>query len=102
MDSPKLSPTAREFALALKSAGQRVAGGQGQGQAPPPPPPPPPPAAAPRSNESQGSSINLELELEYWKDIKDSDDTADFVNFLETFPSGKFAALATRRLKKLG
>lgn len=53
--------------------------------------------AAPRSN-----TIALELELEFWKDIKESEDAEDFLSFLQSFPEGRFAALAHRRLRKMG
>jgi serine/threonine-protein kinase len=47
-------------------------------------------------------TIALELELEYWKDIKESDEAGDFVEFLKTFPEGRFAPLAQRRLRRMG
>jgi serine/threonine-protein kinase len=49
-----------------------------------------------------GSTVTQELELVYWKDIKDSDDTEDLAGFLDKFPSGIYADLARRRLRKLG
>ena len=51
---------------------------------------------------SKSGVIALELELEYWKDIKESEDAEDFLNFLGTFPEGRFAPLAQRRLRKMG
>ncbi len=37
----------------------------------------------------------------YWKDIKESDDLEDLEGFLDRFPSGIYADLARRRVKKL-
>lgn len=55
------------------------------------------------SGTSAGASIvTQELELVYWKDIKDSEDVEDLQGFLAKFPSGIYADLARRRLKKLG
>ena len=48
------------------------------------------------------STVTQELELVYWKDIKDSDDVEDLAGFLSRFPSGIYADLARRRLRKLG
>lgn len=50
---------------------------------------------------STGSTVTQELELVYWKDIKDSEDVEDLEGFLNRFPSGIYADLARRRLKKL-
>ncbi|MES2412424.1 MAG: serine/threonine-protein kinase [Pseudomonadota bacterium] len=47
------------------------------------------------------SIVTQELELVYWKDIKDSVDVEDIQGFLAKFPSGIYADLARRRLKKL-
>ncbi len=48
------------------------------------------------------STVTQEVELVYWKDVKDSDDADDLSGFLGKFPSGIYADLARRRLKKLG
>ena len=48
------------------------------------------------------SIVTQELELVYWKDMKDSTDVEDFQEFLQKFPSGVYADLARRRMKKLG
>ncbi|MCJ7798337.1 MAG: protein kinase [Polaromonas sp.] len=48
------------------------------------------------------STVTLEVELVYWKEIKDSEDIEDLQAFLVKFPSGVYAALARRRLRKLG
>ncbi len=50
---------------------------------------------------SSGSIVTQELELVYWKDIKDSVDVEDIEVFLAKFPTGVYADLARRRLKKL-
>lgn len=47
------------------------------------------------------STVTQEVELVYWKDIKESEDPEDFHAFLAKFPSGIYADLARRRLKKL-
>ncbi|MGC1173934.1 serine/threonine-protein kinase, partial [Polaromonas sp.] len=54
------------------------------------------------SGTDTGSTVTQELELVYWKDIKDSEDLEDLEGFLDKFPSGIYADLARRRLKKLG
>ena len=54
-----------------------------------------------RSGTDIGSTVTQELELVYWKDIKDSDDLEDLAGFLDKFPSGIYADLARRRLKKI-
>lgn len=48
------------------------------------------------------ATVTQELELVYWKDIKDSNDIEDVELFLAKFPSGIYADLARRRLKKHG
>ncbi|RYX94407.1 MAG: serine/threonine protein kinase [Comamonadaceae bacterium] len=48
------------------------------------------------------STVTQELELVYWKDIKDSVDAEDLQLFINKFPTGIYADLARRRLKKLG
>lgn len=56
-----------------------------------------------QSGTSAGvSTVTQELELVYWKDIKDSNDVEDLEVFLAKFPSGIYADLARRRLRKLG
>ncbi|CAN5592532.1 hypothetical protein BH11PSE7_BH11PSE7_15520 [soil metagenome] len=47
------------------------------------------------------STVTQELELVYWKDIKDSADPEEIEGFLGRFPTGIYADLARRRLKKL-
>ena len=48
------------------------------------------------------STVTQEIELVYWKDIKDSTDVEDLQGFMAKFPSGIYADLARRRLRKLG
>ena len=48
------------------------------------------------------STVTQELELVYWKDVKDSTDAEDLQGFLGRFPTGLYADLARRRLRKLG
>jgi serine/threonine protein kinase len=59
-------------------------------------------SVAPVQQVPQQSTIALELELEYWKDIKESEEAEDFLGFLKSFPEGRFAPLAERRLRKMG
>ena len=47
------------------------------------------------------STVTQEIELVYWKDIKDSTDVEDLQGFMAKFPSGIYADLARRRLRKL-
>jgi serine/threonine-protein kinase len=54
------------------------------------------------SGTDTGSTVTQELELVYWKDIKDSEDLEDLEGFLDRFPSGIYADLARRRLRRLG
>jgi hypothetical protein len=58
-------------------------------------------------DQQSGTSANIsvvtqELELVYWKEIKESMDVEDIQGFLARFPSGIYADLARRRLKKMG
>lgn len=105
--------TAQEFATALRAAIQEAAdpmvvppagpGSHGssstwtatlQGSEPP---------MGMQSGSGAGvSTVTQELELVYWKDIKESTDVEDIQLFLAKFPSGIYAALARRRLRKLG
>lgn len=43
----------------------------------------------------------LDVELSFWESIKDSDDPAYFRAYLEQYPTGHFASLATLRLEAL-
>ncbi len=107
--------TARDFASALQSAIRRAE----DATVVPPADPFKKPEAAPGSkgtvpslvgSGTSGTSgtgatvtvtVTQELELVYWKDIKDSVDAEDFEGFLQQFPSGIYADLARRRLRKL-
>lgn len=84
---PPVSPPARRGGTATDS-GKSQAGGSTVRLAPP--------------GNDTGSTVTQELELVYWKDIKDSEDVEDLEGFLNRFPSGIYADLARRRLKKLG
>lgn len=107
-------PTAREFNAALQAAVTSASDLTAT-----------PPKAAPRTGESStwtstvvkgealvstspgslsgvpGSTVTQEVELVYWKEIKDSADIAEFQDFLLKFPSGIYADLARRRIKRL-
>jgi serine/threonine protein kinase len=48
-----------------------------------------------------GSTVTQEVELLYWKEIKDSLEIEDFREFLLKFPTGIYADLARRRIKRL-
>ncbi|MGH8830879.1 MAG: serine/threonine-protein kinase [Polaromonas sp.] len=105
--------TAQEFAAMLQAASREAS----DPTIVPPASPPGPGShstwtASPRADESlvgtqPGTSagvftVTQELELVYWKDIKDSTDVEDILGFLGKFPSGIYADLARRRLRKLG
>ena len=47
------------------------------------------------------TSADTEVELEFWRTIKDSDDPAMVNAYLEKYPDGDFATLATIKLKSL-
>ena len=96
--------TAGEFANALRAAMR-------QADDPTVVPPPNPARSAkggiylvtsPGGTMPMGSTVTQELELVYWKDVKDSNDPEDLEVFLAKFPSGIYADLARRRLRKLG
>ena len=55
-----------------------------------------------RQPDGSYSTVTQELELVYWKDVKDSDDKQDLQGFLDRFPSGIYADLARRRLRRWG
>lgn len=104
--------SARDFMLALRNAVAEIAGERGptaRAAAPAPrpdhlPPPSPPKADTGPSNRTAGTntSITQESEALFWRSIIDSTDAEDFENYLEQFPNGIYAALARRRLRKLG
>jgi serine/threonine protein kinase len=58
--------------------------------------------SATSATSTNTSTVTQELELVYWKDIKDSADPEEIEGFLGRFPTGIYADLARRRLKKLG
>jgi serine/threonine protein kinase len=53
------------------------------------------------STATATATVTQELELVYWKDIKDSAEPEELEGFLQQFPSGIYADLARRRLRKL-
>ncbi len=55
----------------------------------------------PGSSSDTVTAVTQEAELIYWKEIRDSTDVEDFQNFLSKFPTGTYAELAQRRLKRL-
>lgn len=57
--------------------------------------------SATSSTSTNTSTVTQELELVYWKDIKDSVEPEEIEGFLVKFPTGIYADLARRRLKKL-
>ena len=57
--------------------------------------------SATSATSTNTSTVTQELELVYWKDIKDSVEPEEIEGFLVKFPTGIYADLARRRLKKL-
>lgn len=55
----------------------------------------------PGSSSDTVTAVTQEAELIYWKEIRDATDVEDFQNFLSKFPTGTYAELAQRRLKRL-
>ncbi|MEO6623463.1 MAG: protein kinase, partial [Burkholderiaceae bacterium] len=53
------------------------------------------------AGEESSATVTQELELVYWKDVKETQDPADLEGFLNRFPRGIYADLASRRLKKI-
>ena len=53
------------------------------------------------TDKAERTDLAMESELEFWKEIKDSDIEEDFAAFVESFPVGRFAHIAKRRLDKL-
>ncbi len=48
------------------------------------------------------SETELKVEMVFWDSIKDSTDAGDYQAYLETYPQGRFAALARARVKRHG
>ena len=103
--------TARDFALALQSACRRatdttvvppVAASTSSGMSQPGVP-------SQRSGTDANaltsgtstSTVTQEVELVYWKDVKETTDLDDLQGFLARFPTGIYADLARRRIRKL-
>lgn len=55
----------------------------------------------PRKRTSTSGNASSD-EITFWNSIKDSSDPADFKAYLDSYPNGKFVALANNRLKNLG
>ena len=53
------------------------------------------------TDKAERTNLAMESELEFWKEIKDSDIEEDFAAFVDSFPDGRFAHIAKRRLDKL-
>ena len=51
---------------------------------------------------TQPSVIDKTAEIEFWKSIKDSNDSDMYREYLRQFPSGVYAGLAKLKIKKLG
>lgn len=49
-----------------------------------------------------GSALAQSDEIVFWESVKDSKDGSEFCAYLESYPNGKFKALARLRAKKLG
>jgi serine/threonine-protein kinase len=111
-------PSARAFAEAFRHAATSESTGTlvddvASGQASPPPSLGAAPGdgadgdsktmllAATRDDTSSQSDVSLAAELEYWKELKDSTEAADFEMFLQLFPQSRFAPLARRRMKAI-
>ena len=62
---------------------------------------PGPTATAPVTAAPMPGLDPRQLELTFWESIKDSRDVADFHAYLQQFPKGVFASLATNRMKLL-
>lgn len=60
-----------------------------------------PEQAAPSGLQPKGSAQSRAAELSLWDKIKNSNDPADFVGYLQTYPQGEFAGLARIRLRVL-
>ena len=53
------------------------------------------------AGESTGSEAEIKLQITYWESVKDSDDPAMFLAYLEKYPEGHFKELAAARLAQL-
>ncbi|MFQ5954076.1 MAG: hypothetical protein ACE5JZ_03330 [Kiloniellales bacterium] len=61
-----------------------------------------PPALATQIAQTGSPEPGSELQVEilFWESIKDSTDPGDYRAYLETYPNGRFAALARHRLRR--
>lgn len=62
-----------------------------------------PAPAIPNASEQRAPRLQTadEVEQEYWNLIRDSRDVRDFTDYLNRYPSGRFAAMASRQLRFL-
>ena len=64
-----------------------------------------PESTVPQTSEpsaiSEVDPSDKEYEFLFWNSIKDSDNSEEYQVYLDTFPNGRFAALAKSRLKRL-
>ena len=58
-------------------------------------------APAPASRPFSPSAAGADIDALFWQSVKDSEDAADFEDYLAQFPRGTFASLAKRRMKAL-
>jgi hypothetical protein len=50
--------------------------------------------------QAKSNAAELQTEMLFWESVKDSTDPADYQAYLDTYPQGRFAALARARLKR--
>jgi class 3 adenylate cyclase len=58
-------------------------------------------APAPPAGEGRGGAGAEKIELAFWESVSDADDPALFQAYLDKYPEGNFAAIATTRLARL-
>jgi hypothetical protein len=54
----------------------------------------------PAASQEEANSSTDEVELEFWRSVKDSDDSEDFEAYLNRYPNGAFAELARLRVER--
>ncbi len=57
--------------------------------------------AAGRAQPRISIQSDTEIEQELWNDIRDSNNSTDFENYLSAYPKGRFVAIALHKLKEL-
>lgn len=101
--------SAQDFAAALVSASRSELPRRSTSTPPEAPtgsdrersPPPKGPEGGSGQDRQATPKVAQELELEYWRAIKDSEDPAEFEEFIRRFPAGVYESLSRRRLRKL-